>query len=232
MNSILNSISTGDLQVQITPEEKPVKQDSIIDLLKDSEIEFKPIVKPESSKIEIEGTIEILPQKEYTTEIENFIQHLPNQCLPQLDENQFNTGFGENKDLYFECDHPKLNVPLYKENYLREFQTKEEQASARHSLGLYNLDDVVALSLITTKEAIPTQEEWINSKIKQMRQGDVFFAPITSFNAVYDSSGIQRNDIHECPLIYASHDYLPMSKHKKMHHLILDPLSSIGNFQN
>lgn len=41
MSSILNSISSGDLQVQQVPGEIPVKEDSIIDLLQNSEIEFK-----------------------------------------------------------------------------------------------------------------------------------------------------------------------------------------------
>ena len=40
MSSILNSISSGELQVQHVPEVKPVKEDSIIDLLQNSEIEF------------------------------------------------------------------------------------------------------------------------------------------------------------------------------------------------
>ena len=41
MSSILNSISSGDLQVQQAPKEKPVKEDSIIELLQNSEIEFE-----------------------------------------------------------------------------------------------------------------------------------------------------------------------------------------------
>ena len=41
MSSILNSISSGDLQVQHVPKEKPVKEDSIIELLQNSEIEFE-----------------------------------------------------------------------------------------------------------------------------------------------------------------------------------------------
>ena len=41
MSSILNSISSGDLQVQQAPKEKPIKEDSIINTLQNSEIEFK-----------------------------------------------------------------------------------------------------------------------------------------------------------------------------------------------
>ena len=41
MNSILNSISAGDLQVLNVPRVKPVKEDSIINILQNSEIEFK-----------------------------------------------------------------------------------------------------------------------------------------------------------------------------------------------
>lgn len=155
MSSILNSISQGDLQVQETPREKPVKEDSIIELLQNSEIEFETCPKLED----------------------------------KLDD--INTGFGENNDLHFEdkCTKPKLKVPLYQENYLSEFETEEERAAARHALGLYNKGDVVAMSLLTTKEELPSQQEWKDALIKQMRQGDKFFTPITNFKSVFNDQG-------------------------------------------
>ena len=52
MNSILNSISSGDLQVLDTPRENPVKKDSIIDLLQNSEIEFKTCLKLEHNNLQ------------------------------------------------------------------------------------------------------------------------------------------------------------------------------------
>lgn len=156
MSSILNSISSGDLQVQHVPKEKPVKEDSIIELLQNSEIEF--------------------------------------ETCPKLEDklDNINTGFGENNDLHFEdkCKKPELKVPLYQENYLSEFKTEEEKAAARHALGLYNKGDVVAMSLLTAEDNLPTSADWVNSTIKQLRKGDKFFTPITAFNAVYDSDGI------------------------------------------
>ena len=82
----------------------------------------------------------------------------------------FNTGFGAEQDLHYEtkCPIHKLKTPLYKENYLSEFLTEEEKADARHALGLYNKDDVVALSLLTTKDVLPSSDEWSNAIIKQM----------------------------------------------------------------
>lgn len=155
MSSILNSISAGELQVQKAPEVKPVKEDSIIDLLQGAEIEF--------------------------------------ETCPKLEEklDNFNTGFGENEDLYFDdnCKKPALKTPLYSENYLREFVTEEEKAAARHSLGLYNKGDVVAMSLLTAEDARPTQQDWNEATMKQLRKGDKFFTPFTSFNAVFDSEG-------------------------------------------
>lgn len=50
MSSILNSISSGDLQVQQAPKEKPVKEDSIIELLQNSEIEFETCPKLEEKE--------------------------------------------------------------------------------------------------------------------------------------------------------------------------------------
>ena len=156
MSSILNSISSGDLQVQHVPKEKPVKEDSIIELLQNSEIEF--------------------------------------ETCPKLEDklDNFNTGFGENNDLHFEdkCKKPELKTPLYQENYLSEFKTEEEKAAARHSLGLYNKGDVVAMSLLTAEDGQPSEQELKEADIKQLRKGDKFFTPYTQFKAVYDSSGV------------------------------------------
>ena len=51
MSSILNSISSGDLQVLVTPRETPVKKDSIIELLQNSEIEFETCPKLENNNL-------------------------------------------------------------------------------------------------------------------------------------------------------------------------------------
>lgn len=155
MSSILNSISSGDLEVQKAPQVKPVKEDSIIDILQNSEIEF--------------------------------------ETCPKLEDNldDFNTGFGENNDLHYEtnCKTHELKKPLYQENFLREFVTEEEKAAARHSLGLYNKGDVVAMSMLTSEEAIPSQQDWNEAALAQMKKGDKFFTPYTSFNAVFNKSG-------------------------------------------
>lgn len=155
MSSILKSISAGELQVHYVPEVKPVKEDSIIDLLQGAEIEF--------------------------------------ETCPKLEEKleNINTGFGENNDLHFEdkCSKSKLKKPLYHDNYLSEFKTEEEKAAARHALGLYNKGDVVSMSLLTTKDGIPNVQNLIIAPIKQMNQGDKLFVPVTTFTAVFDSSG-------------------------------------------
>lgn len=156
MSSILNSISAGDLQVLKVPREIPIKEDSIIELLQNSEIEFA--------------------------------------TCPKLDDNllNVNTGFGENNDLYYEtpCKKPELKTPLYQENYLKEFTTEEEKAAARHALGLYNKGDIVAMSLLTAEDSLPSQVDKEEATIKHLRKGDKFFNPITSFTAVYDVSGV------------------------------------------
>lgn len=160
MNSILDSISIGDLQVPCVPKETPSKKDSIIELLKDSEIEF-----------------DVHPK-------------LP--CDKEDSLKDFNTGFGNQNDIYYEtkCPNHELYTPLYKENYLSEFKTEEEQAAARHALGLYNKHDVVAMSLLTAEDGLPTQHQINKASIKQMQKGDQFFTPVTTFNAVLDSDGI------------------------------------------
>lgn len=160
MSSILNSISSGDLEVHCSPRETLIKEDSIVDLLQESEIEFTTCSKLED----------------------------------KLDN--FNTGFGENHDLYYEtpCKKPELKTPLYRENYLREFMTEEEKAAARHALGLYNKGDIVAMSLLTAEDGLPSQQMWNEHTIKQLRKGDKFFAPVTSFEAVFDSTGTSLDE--------------------------------------
>ena len=155
MSSILNSISSGDLRVQDVPGDTP-KNDSIIDILKNSEIEF-------------------------------------NTCPTfKNNVNSFNTGFGDNGDLHFKipCSRPKLSTPLYRENYLHEFETEEEKAQARRALGLYNKEDVVAMSLLAAEDTNPTKLNWAEIPFKELRKGDKIFAPVTSFSAVFDSSGV------------------------------------------
>lgn len=112
-------------------------------------------------------------------------------CHKSTNLSNFNTGFDGNNDLHYEtsCNSHKLKTPLYQENYFREFKTEEEKAAARHALGLYNNTDVVLMSLLTTEDYIPSQTEWAKAPIKQMQKGYEFFLPLTSFNAVYDSSG-------------------------------------------
>jgi hypothetical protein len=59
-----------------------------------------------------------------------------------------------------------LKVPLYQHNYLNEFVTEEEKAAARHALGIYNKGDVVAMSLLTAEDTLPTQNDWLNVSSK------------------------------------------------------------------
>lgn len=102
------------------------------------------------------------------------------------------TGFGENRVLHnvTSCKKPAFKTPLYQENYLGEFKTEEEKAAARRALGLFNKGDVVAMSLLTTKEELPNIQNLIVAPIKQMNQGDKLFVPVTTFAAVYDKSGV------------------------------------------
>lgn len=104
----------------------------------------------------------------------------------------FSTGFGANNELHITnpCPKSKLKTPLYQENYLSEFVTEEEKAAARRALGLYSQDDVEAMSLLTAEDTIPSQQILKKAPIKQLQKGNKFFAPVTTFKAVYDSSGI------------------------------------------
>jgi hypothetical protein len=157
MSSILNSISSGDLQVQQVPGEIPVKEDSIIDLLQNSEIEFKTC--PHASN--------------------------------KLDD--MNTGFGEGQELHYDipCKKPELKTPLYKDNYLREFESLEEKAAARRALGIFGSGDIVTMDLLTAEDKKPSILEILKASTKQMRKGNELFMPITKTQAVFDKSGVQ-----------------------------------------
>lgn len=187
MNSILNSISQGDLQVQEPRDTPIIKEDSIVDLLQ--EIEFDVPEKKEPPKQEIIIEFEEKQEEPPKQEIIIDLDVCPH---PEHDETDFNTGFGANQDLHYEskCELPKLKVPLYKENYLGEFLSENEKALARRSLGLFNKEDIVAMSLLTAKDDYPSKEDWDNVTTKQLRKGDKFFTPITQTKAVIDANGV------------------------------------------
>lgn len=153
MISILNSISSGDLQVQKVPEDIPIKEDSIMDLLQNSEIEFKTCPKPNNS-------------------LQNF-----------------NTGFSANNDLHFNLSCIELKTPLYKENYLREFESLEEKAAARRALGIFGNSDIVTMDLLTAEDRKPSVSEILKAPIKSMRKGNELFMPVTNTQAVLDKNG-------------------------------------------
>lgn len=198
MSSIINSISVGELQVQQVPEVKPLKEDSIIDLLQKSEIEFETCPKLEKTPepeilYEIEELHKEIKEKPPIELLDP--EHLlmnPNIQFENDTTDDFNTGFGSNNDLHYKdpCVKPPLKTPLYQENYLHEFETEEEKAQARRALGLYNKDDVVAMSLLTAEDTNPTKLNWSEIPVKELRKGDKPFVPITSFSAIFDSSGV------------------------------------------
>lgn len=45
------------------------------------------------------------------------------------------------------------------------------------------------MSLLTAEDSLPSQQNWLDATIKQLRKGDKFFTPITSTGAVYNSEG-------------------------------------------
>ena len=157
MSSILNSISTGNLQVQNALREST----GVNNVLKKSEIEFATCTR---------------------------------QKKPEL---TMSTGFGANNSLHYSapCKKKTLKTPLYLENYLQEFKTEEEKAAVRHSLGLYNKGDVVAMSLLTAEDHKPSVQEILQAEIKQLRKGDKLFHPITITDAVYDQQGNRLSQV-------------------------------------
>lgn len=134
------------------------------------------------------------PQKDDTIE---FLQNSGigfgtcSTCQDTDTDYEFQTGFDSHDVLYLEreCSKPKLNIPLYKENFLSEFKTEEEKAAARHALGLYNKGDVVGMSLLTTDDGLPSGAQWLEAEILQLKRGDKFFTPLTSTDSVYDLEG-------------------------------------------
>lgn len=207
MSSILNSISQGDLQVQQAPREKPVKEDSIIELLKNPEIEFEIVQKPE-----ISIKPDLIFDDAYTYEppsndSETTVNNMQTSISELLENSQveiticptvgnkfenINTGFSDNNDLYYKdtCAKPELKVPLYKDNYFNEFVTEEEKEQARQSLGVYTKGDVVSMALFTIEESFPNKTDWDDATQYQLKKSNKFFTPITSFKAVYDQSGV------------------------------------------
>ena len=107
------------------------------------------------------------------TSILNFKKHCPIQ-VPHNENSikySIDTGFDIQSSLdYNPCSQRPLSQPLYKENYLGEFETEEEKRIARRNLGLFDDNDVVAMSLITTDEAVTDKDILDLLKIKTINQ--------------------------------------------------------------
>lgn len=180
MNNKLNSISL--LQKQPDSRSTSNVEDYVVNLLQNSEIEFNSCSDHNNLN-------------NFNTGFGgNNDLHYETECVDP-DTNNFNTGFEVNNEIHHktECKIHNIKTPLYQENYFSEFKTEEERQAARHALGLYTNTDVVLMSLLTTEDTIPSQQKWEKATIKQMQKGYEFFLPLTSFNAVYDSSGVTLN---------------------------------------
>ena len=134
------------------------------------------------------------------TSILNFKKHCPVQ-VPHNENSikySIDTGFDIQSSLdYNPCSQRPLSQPLYKENYLGEFETEEEKRIARRNLGLFDDNDVVAMSLITTDEAITDKDILDLLKIKTINQGNIPFAPQTTATAVLVKQGNAYNTLQE-----------------------------------
>ena len=126
------------------------------------------------------------------------------QCPIQTPHNKesikdsIDTGFDTQSSLdYNPCSPRPLSQPLYKENYLGEFETEEEKRLARHNLGLFDDKDVVAMSLITTDKAITNKDILDLLEIKAINQGNVPFAPQTTATAVLVKQGNTYSTLQE-----------------------------------
>lgn len=100
-------------------------------------------------------------------------------------KDSINTGFSTENSLDLTpCADRTLSQPLYKENYLSEFTTEDEQRQARHNLGLYDDKDVVAMNLLTTGDKESDKSILDDFQIKVMQQGGKSFATQTVAKAV------------------------------------------------
>ena len=126
------------------------------------------------------------------------------QCPIQTPHNKesikdsIDTGFDTQSSLdYNPCSPRPLSQPLYKENYLGEFETEEEKRIARHNLGLFDNKDVVAMNVITTDDAVTNTDILDLLKIKTINQGNIPFAPQTTATAVLVKQGNAYNTLQE-----------------------------------
>lgn len=135
-----------------------------------------------------------------STSILNSKKHCPIQ-VPHNENSikySIDTGFDIQNSLdYNPCSSRPLSQPLYKENYLGEFETEEEKRIARHNLGLFDNKDVVAMNLITTDDAITDTDILDLLKIKTINQGNIPFAPQTTATAVLVKQGNAYSTLQE-----------------------------------
>lgn len=115
----------------------------------------------------------------------------PLQCPVQIPHKEgsikdsIDTGFDLQSSLdYKPCTPKPLQTPLYKENYLSEFETAEEKRQARHNLGIYDDWDIVEMGLINVGDAIKDKDILDELQIKVVKQGGNPIAVQTLASAV------------------------------------------------
>lgn len=152
MNEIVNiklmGLETKDLQPHKTPiitikNKEPLKSENNKPLIV-LNIPKKEVV--ESSKeIIINNPIPIEPPK--IIPIIDKSSYVPLSCCESV-MNSIKTGFGLENTIVRDCVcKRRYKVPLYKENYLGEFEEESEKTLARYNLGVYSkkeIDDIVS----------------------------------------------------------------------------------------
>lgn len=115
----------------------------------------------------------------------------PLQCPVQVPHKEgsikdsINTGFDLQDSLdYKPCTPKPLQTPLYKENFLAEFETKEEKKQARHNLGIYDDWDVIEMGLINVDDSIKDKDILDELQIKIVKEGGNPIAVQTLASAV------------------------------------------------
>lgn len=91
------------------------------------------------------------------------------------------SGFGSDNTLVKECQKPKFNVHLSRENFLSEFKTEEEKRIARENLGVYSKEYIDSLTGIDTSSFVTEDEvkelikelEYVNSTLKSSTDYDI-----------------------------------------------------------
>ena len=131
---------------------KEISEQKVCDVIYNESSELNTSINTGFTKNEKPIIAPILPEYQNT----HVISKNEESILDSID-----TGFGKNNELLKDCPEAEYKVPLYKENFLKEFKSEEEKSNVRVAIGVYSKDETkeVINNILDNERSFVTKKE-------------------------------------------------------------------------